>query len=83
GGLDVRGPDAAELLERVYTFGFAKLPVGRTRYALMTNEQGVVIDDGVCARLGEQHFYVTATTSGVDRIYQQLLKWNAQWRLDV
>ncbi|EKT4483994.1 (2Fe-2S)-binding protein [Pseudomonas putida] len=83
GGLDLRGPDAAELLERVYTFGFAKLPVGRTRYALMTNEHGVVIDDGVCARLSEQHFYVTATTSGVDRIYQQMLKWNAQWRLDV
>ncbi|MFF7065778.1 FAD-dependent oxidoreductase [Pseudomonas sp. NPDC008258] len=83
GGLDVRGPDAAELLERLYTFGFAKLPIGRTRYALMTNEHGVVIDDGVCARLGEQHFYVSATTSGVDRIYQQMLKWNAQWRLDV
>ncbi|MFV7433592.1 2Fe-2S iron-sulfur cluster-binding protein [Pseudomonas shirazica] len=83
GGLDVRGPDAAELLERLYTFGFAKLAIGRTRYALMTNEHGVVIDDGVCARLGEQHFYVTATTSGVDRIYQQMLKWNAQSRLDV
>lgn len=83
GGLDVRGADAAELLERLYTFGFAKLAVGRTRYALMTNEHGVVIDDGVCARLAEQHFYVTATTSGVDRIYKQMLKWNAQWRLDV
>ncbi|MBV4543690.1 2Fe-2S iron-sulfur cluster-binding protein [Pseudomonas vlassakiae] len=83
GGLDVRGPDAAELLERLYTFGFAKLAIGRTRYALMTNEHGVVIDDGVCAHLAEQHFYVTATTSGVDRIYQQMLKWNAQWRLDV
>ena len=83
GGLDVRGPDAAELLERLYTFGFAKLPIGRTRYALMTNEHGVVIDDGVCARLGGRHFYVTATTSGVDRIYQQMLKWNAQWRLNV
>lgn len=83
GGLDVRGPDAAELLERLYTFGFAKLAVGRTRYALMTNEHGVVIDDGVCARLSERHFYVSATTSGVDRIYQQMLKWNAQWRLDV
>ncbi|MFK3774495.1 2Fe-2S iron-sulfur cluster-binding protein [Pseudomonas sp. NPDC089406] len=83
GGLDVRGADAAELLERLYTFGFAKLAVGRTRYALMTNEHGVVIDDGVCARLAAQHFYVTATTSGVERIYQQMLKWNAQWRLDV
>ncbi|WP_312934233.1 2Fe-2S iron-sulfur cluster-binding protein [Pseudomonas sp.] len=83
GGLDVRGPDAAELLNRLYTFTFLKQPVGRSRYALMTNEHGVVIDDGVCARFAEQHFYVTATTSGVDRIYQQMLKWNAQWRLDV
>ena len=83
GGLDVRGPDAAELLNRLYTFAFLKQPVGRSRYALMTNEHGVVIDDGVCARFAENHFYVTATTSGVDRIYQQMLKWNAQWRLDV
>ncbi|WP_416772663.1 2Fe-2S iron-sulfur cluster-binding protein [Pseudomonas sp. RHF3.3-3] len=83
GGLDVRGPDAAELLNRMYTFAFLKQPVGRSRYALMTNEQGVVIDDGVCARFADHHFYVTATTSGVDRIYQQMLKWNAQWRLDV
>ncbi|MNE15997.1 Aminomethyltransferase [compost metagenome] len=83
GGLDVRGPDAAELLNRMYTFAFLKQPIGRSRYALMTNEHGVVIDDGVCARFGENHFYVTATTSGVDRIYQQMLKWNAQWRLSV
>lgn len=83
GGLDVRGPDAAELLNRMYTFSFNKQPIGRTRYALMTNEQGVVIDDGVCARFAENHFYVTATTSGVDQIYQQMLKWNAQWRLNV
>jgi len=83
GGLDVRGPDAAELLNRLYTFAFLKQPVGRSRYALMTDEQGVVIDDGVCARFADDHFYVTATTSGVDRIYQQMLKWNAQWRLNV
>ncbi|WPK02463.1 2Fe-2S iron-sulfur cluster-binding protein [Pseudomonas putida] len=83
GGLDVRGPDAAELLNRMYTFAFLKQPVGRSRYALMTNEHGVVIDDGVCARFAENHFYVTATTSGGDRIYQQMLKWNAQWRLNV
>ncbi|PTU74739.1 2Fe-2S iron-sulfur cluster-binding protein [Pseudomonas mangrovi] len=83
GGLDVRGPDAAELLNRLYTFAFLKQPVGRSRYALMTGEDGVVIDDGVCARFADNHFYVTATTSGVDRIYQQMLKWNAQWRLDV
>ncbi len=83
GGLAVRGPDAAEFLNRVYTFAYAKQPVGRARYVLMTNEAGTVIDDGVACRLREDHFYVTATTGGVDRIYRSMLWWNAQWRLDV
>jgi sarcosine oxidase subunit alpha len=83
GGIDVRGADAAEFLNRFYTFAFAKQLVGRARYALLTNEAGVVIDDGVACRLHERHYYVTATTGGVDRVYQSMLKWNAQWRLDV
>ncbi|ANT54866.1 2Fe-2S iron-sulfur cluster-binding protein [Mesorhizobium amorphae] len=83
GGLDVRGPDAAEFLNRMYTFAYVKLPVGKTRYLLMTNEAGTVVDDGVACRRGENYFYVTATTTGVDRIYRNMLWWNTQWRLDV
>ncbi len=83
GGLEIRGPDAAEFLNRVYTFAYAKQPLGRARYLLMTNEAGTVIDDGVACRLREDHFYVTATTGGVDRIYRSMLWWNAQWRLEV
>ena len=83
GGIDVRGPDAAEFLNRFYTFGFSKQPVGKARYALLTNEAGVVIDDGVACRFDEQHYYVTATTGGVESVYQSMLKWCAQWRLDV
>lgn len=83
GGLEIRGPDAAEFINRIYTFAFLKQPVGRTRYAILTNEQGVVIDDGVACRIAEDHFYVTATTGGVDRVYREMMKWNAQWRLDV
>ncbi len=83
GGLEVRGPDAAEFLDRVYTFAYAKQPVGRSRYVLMTNEAGTVIDDGVACRLRDDHFYVTATTGGVDRVYRSMLWWNAQWRLEV
>ena len=83
GGLEVRGPDAAEFLERMYTFAYKKQPVGRARYVLMTNEAGTIIDDGVACRLGPEHFYVTATTGGVDRIYLSMLWWNARWRLDV
>ena len=83
GGLEIRGPDAAEFMNRVYTFAYKKQPVDRSRYVLMTNEAGTVIDDGVACRFAEGHFYVTATTGGVDRIYRTMLWWNAQWRLDV
>lgn len=83
GGIDLRGPDVGEFLDRFYTFRFKKQPIGRARYALATNEAGIVIDDGVACRLSEFHYYVTATTGGADRVYQNMLKWNSQWRLDL
>ena len=83
GGLEVRGPDAAELLERIYTFAYAKQPVGRTRYLLACDMTGAIIDDGVACRFADDWFYVTATTSGVDALYRSMLRWNAEWRLDV
>ena len=83
GGLEVRGPDAAELLERIYTFNYKKQPVGRTRYVLACDMAGAIVDDGVACRLAEDWFYVTATTSGVDALYRSMLRWNAEWRLDV
>ena len=83
GGLDIRGPHAASFLERIYTWTYGKLAVGRVRYALMLDETGVIIDDGVAARLHERHFYVTATTGGVDRVFRLMQFYNAQWRMMV
>ena len=83
GGLEIRGPDAAEFINRVYTWAYLKQQVGRARYLVLTNDSGIVVDDGVACRLDEQHYYVTATTGGVQGVYLNFLKWNAQWRLDI
>jgi sarcosine oxidase subunit alpha len=82
GKLEVIGPQAAEFLERVYTSNYANLKVGMTRYAVMCDESGVVIDDGVVARLAEDHFYFTTTTSGGATVYRELSRLNTMWRLD-
>ncbi|QID17112.1 FAD-dependent oxidoreductase [Nitrogeniibacter mangrovi] len=82
GKLEVIGPQAAEFLERVYTANYANLKVGMTRYAVMCDETGVVIDDGVVARLAEDHFYFTTTTSGAATIYRELSRLNTIWGLD-
>lgn len=82
GKLEVRGTDAAEFLERVYTGRYSNLKLGMSRYALMLDETGVIIDDGVIARLGAEHFYFTTTTSGAAAIYRELSRLNTLWGLD-
>lgn len=82
GKLEIRGPQAAEFLERVYTGRYANLKVGMTRYALMLDEAGVIIDDGVIARLDAERFYFTTTTAGAAAIYRELSRLNSIWRLD-
>src|SRR6185437_14657100 len=51
GKIEVRGPDAAQFLNRMYYNNMRTLAVGRGRYGLMLNEHGIIIDDGVCMRL--------------------------------
>ncbi|NVI06881.1 glycine cleavage T C-terminal barrel domain-containing protein [Paraburkholderia youngii] len=82
GKIEVRGPQAAEFLERVYVSKYAGLKPGMTRYAVMCDESGVVIDDGVIARLADDHFYFTTTTSGAAAIYRELSRLNTIWQLD-
>jgi len=75
GKIEVRGPDAGRLLDFVYASTMSTLKVGKVRYGLMLNEFGVIIDDGVCARLGEDHFLVGASSAGADRIAGWLEEW--------
>ena len=83
GCLDVRGPDVAKLLDRVYINGWSNLKVGRTRYGVMCDDAGIIFDDGTCARLGEDRYYLTATTSGADTVFQWLQFWLAESPWDV
>jgi len=80
GKIELRGADAAELLDRVYTNGFKSLGVGRCRYGLMCREDGMVFDDGVTTRLGETHYYMTTTTGGAARVLDWLEEWlQTEW----
>ncbi|KIN63981.1 Sarcosine oxidase, alpha subunit family [Sulfitobacter noctilucicola] len=72
GKIDIQGPDAAALLDFVYTNMFSTLKVGRVRYGLMLREDGHVMDDGTCARLDEQHFVMTTTTAAAGAVMRHL-----------
>ena len=75
GKIDIRGRDAAEFLNRLYTNAWSKLGVGKCRYGLMLKDDGMVMDDGVTTRLGENHFHMTTTTGGAAGV----LDWMEEW----
>jgi sarcosine oxidase subunit alpha len=80
GKLEVRGPDAARFLDRIYINNVPGLAVGRARYGLMLNDNGVIIDDGVIVRLAEDHFLLNTTSGGVGRVGAMLEEWlQCEW----
>ncbi|MDZ4735667.1 MAG: sarcosine oxidase subunit alpha [Rhodospirillaceae bacterium] len=72
GKIQIEGPDSAEFLNRIYTNAWKKLDVGRSRYGLMCREDGMVFDDGVTSRIGENSFLMTTTTGGAANVLDWL-----------
>jgi len=75
GKLDLHGPDVVKLLNLVYTNNWDNLAVGSVRYGVMCAEDGVVMDDGVTGRLGDDHYLMTTTSSGAGAVWDWLEMW--------
>ncbi|MES1955766.1 sarcosine oxidase subunit alpha family protein [Salinisphaera hydrothermalis] len=75
GKIEVHGADANRFLDMIYTGGRLKMKTGTCRYGLMLHEDGMIFDDGVTAKLGENHYYLTTTTGGA----AGALNWLEQW----
>src|SRR6202046_2155580 len=82
GKIELYGPQAGAFLDRTYAGSYANLKAGMTRYGLMLDEAGVIIDDGVIARLGAERFYFTTTTGGSATVFRELSRLNALWGLE-
>ena len=72
GKIDVKGPDAAEFLNRVYTNAWMKLPIGKARYGVMLREDGIVMDDGTTTRISDNHYHMTTTTAQAANVLSHL-----------
>jgi sarcosine oxidase subunit alpha len=75
GKLDLRGPDVPALLNLLYVNKWSKLGIGRVRYGVMCADDGVVLDDGVTGRLGEDHYLMSTTSSGAATIWEWVENW--------
>jgi sarcosine oxidase, subunit alpha len=75
GKLDLRGPDVPKLLNLLYVNKWSRLGIGQVRYGVMCAEDGVVMDDGVTGRLGQDHYLMSTTSSGAETVADWAENW--------
>ncbi len=80
GKIDIQGPDASVLLNWMYSNAWSKLEIGKCRYGLMLDENGMVFDDGVTVRLAENHYLMHTTSGGAARVLAWMERWlQTEW----
>ncbi len=83
GKFRIAGPQAPDLLERLYPNRFADQAVGRVRYGVMLNDEGVIVDDGAVVRIADDEFFVTVTSGNTGALERWMTWWQADWNFDV
>jgi len=82
GQIEVTGPDAAELTDRLVTNEIAGIDTGRAQYAAITDSAGTMLDDTVCYRLADERV-LFVPNAGHDA--ETADRWRAhrdEWNLD-
>ncbi|MDY6818879.1 MAG: glycine cleavage system aminomethyltransferase GcvT [Halobacteriales archaeon] len=82
GEIEVTGPDATTLLNRLTTNDVAALDVGGSQYAMITDENGVILDDTVIYRQGEDAFLFIPNAGHDKQMEDRWIDHRDRWELD-
>jgi len=72
GKVDVTGPGALGLLQRLVTNDLERAAVGEALYNLVLNEGGGVIEDLIVYRLDDERYFVVPNAANAHRVLQML-----------
>ncbi len=75
GKIEVIGPDAARLADFHSYNRLSTLKPGKIRYGFLLQELGIVLDDGVTLRLGDDRFLVSCSSGHTDAVRMRLELW--------
>ena len=68
GKIEIKGKDALEFMNLMYTNPFTKMKPMTSRYALMLGEDGMIKDDGIVCKFNDKHFIATTTSGGAPKV---------------
>jgi len=80
GKIEIKGKDALEFMNLMYTNAFTKMKPMTARYVLMLGEDGMVKDDGIVCKISDQHFIATTTTGGAPKVLADMEEYSqTEW----
>jgi aminomethyltransferase len=74
GRIEVSGPGADGLLQKVHTRNTARMAEGTAHYGLLCNESGFILDDGLLFRLSGDRYLLTTNAANTGKILHWLGK---------
>ncbi|MEM7332231.1 MAG: 2Fe-2S iron-sulfur cluster-binding protein [Chloroflexota bacterium] len=83
GKMIIQGPDVLPLLERLYPTQVATIKDGRSRYVLLLNERGYIMDDGLICKDSDNQYYLTFTSGGSSHSEMWVRDWAAGWGYNI
>ena len=81
GKVDVTGPGALGMLQRIVSADLSKAAVGEALYSLVLNEGGGVIEDLIVYRLASRRYFVVPNAANAQRVLRMLEEEHAEDRL--
>jgi len=72
GKVEVTGPGALDLLQRILTNDLSRVQPGRARYNLVLNDAGGVEEDLIVYRLADERWFVVPNAANTDKVVAML-----------
>jgi aminomethyltransferase len=76
GEIEVRGPEAAKLVDFVTTNAVTKLKIGQAHYTGLLYEHGGFVDDILVHKVADDHYFLCVNASNQDKDYAHIVAHN-------
>jgi len=76
GEIEIRGPEAVDLVEYVSTNAARRLNIGQVHYSALLYEHGGFVDDILVHKVADDHFFLCVNASNQEKDFEHIQKHN-------
>ncbi len=83
GEIEIRGPEAAKLVDYVSSNNAAKLKIGQAHYSALLYEHGGFVDDILVHKVADDNFFLCINSSNQEKDYEHILSFAGRFNAEV